>query len=152
MWVGAQVGERLILLICESCQRPLEDASVSGRVTYSYTVHTGGGSDSSSGLRGWGESRCYGALQGAFVSYDLEMDADWEINYSGHQNHKILITKSRRKNSNFKIYMFKTMLKALLLIAFESCDLVFSSAETKGSLIDLTENESKTILIILKTN
>lgn len=50
--VGGGAGwRRLILLICESCQRPLEDASVSGRVTYSYNVHTEGGSDSSSG---WG--------------------------------------------------------------------------------------------------
>lgn len=40
VWVWVQVGGRLILLICESCQRPLEDASVSGRVTYSYIVHT----------------------------------------------------------------------------------------------------------------
>lgn len=54
MWVGAQVGGRLILLICESCQRPLEDASVSGRVTYSYTACTEGRSDSSSGLKGGG--------------------------------------------------------------------------------------------------
>lgn len=54
VWVGAQVGGRLILLICESCQRPLEDASVSGRVTYSYNAHTEGGSDSSSGLGGGG--------------------------------------------------------------------------------------------------
>lgn len=58
-------------MICESCQRPLEDASVSGRVTYSYIAHTEGGSDSSSGLgggrRGVGVG-CYGVLQGAFVS------------------------------------------------------------------------------------
>ena len=52
VWVGVQVGGRLILLICESCQRPPEDASVSGRVTYSYNAHTEGGSDSSSGLGG----------------------------------------------------------------------------------------------------
>lgn len=52
VWVGAQVGGRLILLICESCQRPLEDESVSGRVTYSYNPHTEGGSDSSSGPGG----------------------------------------------------------------------------------------------------
>lgn len=52
VWVGAQVGGRLILLICESCQRSLEDESVSGRVTYSYNAHTEGGSDSSSGLGG----------------------------------------------------------------------------------------------------
>lgn len=55
VWVGAQVEGRLILLICESCQRPLEDESVSGRVTYSYNAHAEGGSDSSSGLgKGWG--------------------------------------------------------------------------------------------------
>lgn len=40
MWVGAQVGGRVILLICESCQRPLEDESLSGRVTYSDNTHT----------------------------------------------------------------------------------------------------------------
>lgn len=91
--MGAQVGERLILLICESCQRPLEDASVSGRVTYSYTAHcTGGGSDSSSGFffffgREVGVVGCYGVLQGAFVRYGLKTDVDWEINYNGHQNH-----------------------------------------------------------------
>lgn len=51
VWVGAQVGGRLILLICESCQRSLEDESVRGRVMYSYNAHTEGGSDSSSGLR-----------------------------------------------------------------------------------------------------
>lgn len=72
VWVGAQVGGRLILLICESCQRPLEDASVSGRVTYSYSVRTEGGSDSSSGFGGrggaGGVAGCYGVLQGAFVS------------------------------------------------------------------------------------
>lgn len=38
-----QVGGRLILLICESCQRPLEDASVSGRVTHSSSAHAWGG-------------------------------------------------------------------------------------------------------------
>lgn len=64
MWVGAQVGGRVILLICESCQRPLEDESLSGRVTYSDNTHT------------WrvgfkfrvGGVGCHGVLQGAFVS------------------------------------------------------------------------------------
>lgn len=54
MWGGAGV----ILLICESCQRPLEDESLSGRVMYSENVHTEGGSDfSSRGGNGWGSDR-----------------------------------------------------------------------------------------------
>lgn len=40
---GRRLEGRLILLICESCQGPQEDASVSGRVTYSYNLHTEGG-------------------------------------------------------------------------------------------------------------
>lgn len=48
--VGAQIGGGLILLICESCRRPQEDASASGRLTYSYTAHTQGMSGSSSWL------------------------------------------------------------------------------------------------------
>lgn len=51
-WVGG-----VILLICEPCQRPLEDESLSGRVTYSDNVHTEGGWDLSSGL-GWGWCVC----------------------------------------------------------------------------------------------
>ena len=82
VWVGAQVGGRLILLICESCQRSLEDESVRGRVMYSYNAHTEGGSDSSSGLWRWGGGAvgCYSVLQGAFVSSDPVLGLDWEIN------------------------------------------------------------------------
>lgn len=56
VWVGAQVEGRLILLICESCQRPLEDESVSGRVTYSYSVHAEGGLEFRAGGLGVMES------------------------------------------------------------------------------------------------
>lgn len=41
---GQQVGGRVIPLICESCQSPLEDESLSGRVTYSDSAHTRWGS------------------------------------------------------------------------------------------------------------
>lgn len=46
-------GAGVILLICESCHRPLEDESLSGRVMYSDNAHTEGGSDFSS-RRGMG--------------------------------------------------------------------------------------------------
>lgn len=79
VWVGVQVGERLILLICESCQRPLEDASVSGGVTYSYFAHTEGrvGFEFRVGRR---EGGCCGVLRGTFVSWHLKMDLDWGLN------------------------------------------------------------------------
>lgn len=69
VWVGVQVGGRLILLICDSCQRPLEEASVRGRVTYSYTAHTREGRIQVQGCVA--EGGCWGVLQGAFVSWDL---------------------------------------------------------------------------------
>lgn len=83
MWVGAQVGGRVILLICESCQRPLEDESLSGRVTYSDNTHTWRVGFK---FRVGGGVGCHGVLQGAFVSGDLLMNLNWETNYSGHQN------------------------------------------------------------------
>lgn len=78
VWVGAQIGGRLILLICESCRRPLEDASVSGRVTYSYTVHTEGGSSSSSQFGGVKGGDSYRILLRAILH--LNMDFNWEVN------------------------------------------------------------------------
>lgn len=78
VWVGAQIGGRLILLICESCRRPLEDASVSGRVTYSYTVHTEGGSGSSSRFGGVKGGDLYRILLRAILH--LNMYFNWEVN------------------------------------------------------------------------
>lgn len=77
VWAGAQVGGRLILLICESCQRPLEDESVSGRVTYSYSSSPG---EAATQVQGREASAAAASCRGAFVPRDLVMDPAWEIN------------------------------------------------------------------------
>lgn len=61
MWSEPCGGAGVILLICESCQRPLEDESLSGRVMYSDNGHTEGGILVHAGE--W-----VGVRQGAFVS------------------------------------------------------------------------------------
>lgn len=81
------MGGRVILLICESCRRPLEDESLSGRVTYSDNVHTEGGSDLSSGLGvgggvcvwGWGWGVVMLSYRELFFP-EILMDLNWEIN------------------------------------------------------------------------
>lgn len=52
---GGQAGARVILLICEWCQRPLAGESLSGGVTYSDNTHAEPGSGLSLELGGlWG--------------------------------------------------------------------------------------------------
>lgn len=40
--MSGEAGARVILLICESCQRPLAGESLSGGVTYSDNTHAEG--------------------------------------------------------------------------------------------------------------
>lgn len=51
---GGQAGARVILLICESCQRPLAGESLSGGVTYSDKTLAERGSGLSLELGGFG--------------------------------------------------------------------------------------------------
>lgn len=78
VWV--QVGGRLILLICESRQRPLEDASVSRGVTYTYIVRTREGRIQ---VQGCVAETTY---TGSICFLGSHVDLDLKINGSTHQN------------------------------------------------------------------